>query len=150
METKTNNQNTTKKELETMKTLETLKNILKNKKERSAWSRGVNVYALEMLEELEDAIAGGYFEADDLAAPKLLQRQLLNGADNWKAYSWGGCSLIYDRDIAERLCSPSELKKTKNGEKAPNAAEAWLDVQARALYQAAALLAKTIAETLEA
>ena len=62
---------------------------------------------------------------------------LLNGAKDWSQYSWGGCSLIYDPDIASRLCCPSELKKTRNGERRPNSREEWLDVQARALYQAA-------------
>lgn len=51
-------------------------------------------------------------------------------------YNWGGSSLIYDADIAGRLCCPSELKKTRNGERRPNSREEWLDVQARALYQA--------------
>lgn len=106
-------------------------------KPRSAWDRGVMEYVAELLDELDNAINGGWFDAEDLAAPKLLARQLLNGADDWSQYSWGGCSLIYDGDIAERLCCPSELKKTRNGERRPNAREDWLDVQARALYQAA-------------
>lgn len=33
------------------------------------------------------------------------------GARNWQECSAGGCALIYDSDIAERLCSQSELKK---------------------------------------
>lgn len=45
--------------------------------------------------------------------------------------------MIYNADIAERLCCPSELKKTRNGERRPNNREEWLDTQARALYQAA-------------
>jgi hypothetical protein len=61
---------------------------------------------------------------------------LLNGASNWDQYSWGGCSLICDRDIAIRLCTPSELKKTRNGERRPNDREMWLDTQTRALRQA--------------
>ena len=61
---------------------------------------------------------------------------MLNGAQDWEQYSWGGSALIYDGDIAERLCCPSELKKTRNGERRPNSREEWLDVQARALYQA--------------
>ena len=90
---------------------------------RSAWSRGVKAYALELVDELEEAIENGYFEAEDLEAPKLLRKQLLNGASDWDQYSWGGCSLIYDSDIAERLCNPSELKKTRNGERRPNSRE---------------------------
>lgn len=62
---------------------------------------------------------------------------LLNGADNWNQYSRGGCYLVYDADIAELLCTPSELKRTRNGERRPNGREEWLDVQARALHQAA-------------
>lgn len=116
--------------------IEYLVNAVESEKVRSAWDRGVKAYALELLEELDEAIRGGYFDAEDISAPKMLERQLLNGASDWSQYSWGGCSLIYDGDIAERLCNPSELKKTRNGERRPNAQEGWLDVQARALRQA--------------
>jgi len=80
----------------------------------------------------------------------ILQKRylMLNGAQNWYQYSWGGCSLIYDRDIAERLCTPSELKRTKNGERRPNQNEEWLDVQARALRQAARKIEAAV-DTLE-
>lgn len=47
----------------------------------------------------------------------------------------GGCGLIYDRGIAETLCTPTELKRTKNGQRNPNSREQWLDVQARAAFQ---------------
>ena len=65
---------------------------------------------------------------------------LLNGADDWRQYSEGGCALVYDSDIAERVCSPSELKRCKGGERQPNASETWLECQARALGQAASLV----------
>lgn len=119
-----------------MNVLEKMKQDLTTRKDRSTWDKGVTVYALELLEGLEEAIDGGYFAPDDIAAPKVLERGLLNGASSWNEYSWGGCSLIYDGDIAERLCCPSELKKTRNGERRPNSREEWLDVQARALCQA--------------
>ena len=96
---------------------------------RSAWGKGVKVYALELLEELPKNVEYG-----DLYS---LEEDMLNGAQNWKQYSWGGCSLIYDEDIAKRLCTPSELKKTRNGERRSNGREEWLDVQGRALWQAA-------------
>ena len=51
-------------------------------------------------------------------------------------------SLIYNEDIAERLCTPSELKKTRHGERRPNAREEWLDTQARALFQAYNLIGR--------
>lgn len=104
---------------------------------RSAWARGVREYAYELLDNLADGARGGWRSVDDLTAPKLIDRALLNGADDWSAYSWGGCSLIYNGDIAERLCCPSELKRTRGGDWRPNSREEWLDVQARALYQAA-------------
>lgn len=129
----------TEKPTETEKTrgeLEQLREAIEAKRTRSAWERGVTAYALELLESLEEAAAGGWFDTDNLKAPKLLEKALLNGADSWSQYSWGGSSLIYNSDIAERLCTPSELKKTRNGERRPNAREEWLDVQARALYQA--------------
>lgn len=109
---------------------------------RSAWQRGVRVYALELLEELEEHYSGGYVADEVFADSKMLEKALLNGADNWNQYSWGGCSLIYDSDIAERLCTPSELKRTRGGAWRPNKNEEWLDCQARALFQAATMIRK--------
>ena len=102
---------------------------------RSAWKRGVKLYAFDLLEELKDNYHG-----KDIPSRAMLRKALLNGADDWSAYSWGGCSFIYDPQIAERLCNPSELKKTKGGELRPNSREEWLDTQARALSQAARLI----------
>ena len=112
---------------------------LEARKDRSAWDKGVTVYALELVEELEERAE---YEKRDPAPGAELREWLLNGAHDWKQYSWGGCALCYDEQIAERLCTPSELKKTRNGERRPNASEEWLDVQARALYQACNRLAK--------
>lgn len=96
--------------------------IIENQKTRSKWIKGVNEYAIELLENLEDR--------------EITYNNLLNGADNWYQYSYGGCSLIYDNDICERLATPSEQKKKKYGELMPNRNENWLDCQARALKQA--------------
>ncbi len=114
----------------------TAREALNTRKDRSAWDKGVTAYALELLDKLEEAISGGYFDPDNLASFKLVEQALLNGASDWSQYSYGGSALIYNGDIAERLCSPSELKKTRNGERRPNSREEWLDTQARALYQA--------------
>lgn len=110
---------------------------IESEKQRSAWDKGVTEYALELVEQLAEQIDGGYFDELDLAESKKVRTALLNGAADWNQYSWGGCSLIYDSDIAERLCCPSELRKTHNGERRPNSKEEWLDTQARALTQAA-------------
>lgn len=106
---------------------------LNARNDRSAWDKGVNVYALELVEGLEERAE---YEGRNPETVAECKEWMLNGADNWDAYSWGGSALIYDGDIAERLCTPSELKKTRNGERRPNSREEWLDTQARALYQA--------------
>lgn len=106
----------------------------KLKKARSCWDKGViGYYLLDMIEKFDETckekeeIPDNGYEVIALC---------LNGACNWLEYSWGGCSLIYDSDIAETLCTPSELKKNHNGERRPNSKEQWLDVQARALGHA--------------
>lgn len=111
------------------KTAEALEQI-NNKRSSSAWKRGVAQYTAELMENV-NAYGREPESIEDLKS------MMLNGARDWSEYSWGGCSLIYDADIAEVLCTPSELKKTNNGERRPNSREEWLDVQARALGQAA-------------
>ncbi len=125
------------------KTKTTMRNLIaliESTPARSAWMRGVKLYAVELIESLDGR--------------ELTENNLLNGAgvfrgdtptprergEAWKAYSYGACSLIYDADIAERLCTPSELKKTRGGERNPNGHETWLDVQGRALFQACSLI----------
>lgn len=131
-----------------MTNIEKLYQSIESEKQRSAWDKGVTQYALEMVGRLGEQINGGYFEELNLTESKKVRAALLNGAANWSQYSWGGCSLIYDGDIAERLCCPSELKKTRNGERRPNSREEWLDTQARALFQAANRICRHI-RTLE-
>nr|DAM55003.1 MAG TPA: hypothetical protein [Caudoviricetes sp.] len=109
---------------------------LEQRKDRSAWGRGVNGYAVDMLQHIADYYKGGYISVDDLATWTTAEAAALDGARDWREYSWGGSALVYDRDIAAALCTPSELKKTRNGERRPNSREEWLDVQARALHQA--------------
>ena len=121
-----------------MKTINQLREAIKNSPARSAWDKGVKLYAAELIEEMP-ADQEFYGSPAD-------KKELLNGADNWQQYSEGGCALIYDGDIAERLCNPSEYKRTKGGERQPNARESWLDVQARALYQAARLICRLAKE----
>lgn len=107
---------------------------INNRKTRSAWDKGVTLYALELLDNIRDLTA--------VDSMRDLQTALLNGAHDCKEYSWGGCSLCYNADIAERLCTPSELKRRNGGEWRPSRYEEWLDVQARALYQAFRLICR--------
>lgn len=69
-------------------------------------------YAIEMVDSLDTDIEFEYRTVEDM---------LLNGASSWYEYSCDGCSYIYDEDIADALCTPSELKRTDNGRKSPNA-----------------------------
>lgn len=129
--------------------------IIQNQKPaRSRWDRAVIEDAEEMISEAIDNLRDTPEEAPrDLTA---LTAELLNvsirtlrdwGRDNGNGgikdlykcaheSSWGGSHLCYDSDIARHYCTPSELKRTRDGERRPNAREDWLDVQARAIYQA--------------
>jgi len=120
-------------EEKTMTVFEKMITELEARKDRSAWDKGVTLYAVELVEELRERAE---YEGRNPEAGKECREWMLNGAQDWNAYSWGGSSLIYNGDIAERLCTPSELKKTRNGERKPNSREEWLDTQARALFQA--------------
>lgn len=117
-----------------MKDISEIKKALENRNDRSAWDKGITLYAFELLDEYEEQVK---YKKRNAESRKEFKEWLLNGADNWNAYSWGGSSLIYSGDIAERLCTPSELKRCHDGERRPNRSEEWLDTQARALSQAA-------------
>ena len=124
-----NERNIMKNRIETIQS-----RISRNPRARSAWARGVKGYALELLENLESnpgLINDGM---------PIREKDLLNGAADWFEYSCGGCSSVYNQDIAERLCTPGELKKNRQGDRNPNANEDWLQCQARALGQACRLI----------
>ena len=101
---------------------------------RSAWQRGVRTYAVELFDELVDH---RNLQDGDILTDKVTEKELLNGADDWLQYSYGGCAEIYDGDICERLYPPSVVQKKREGELPPHRDETWLDVQAKALKQAA-------------
>ena len=106
---------------------------LNARKCRGTWDNAVNAYAVELVESLDDWDK----QPENVAE---LREMLLNGAPDWSAYSWGGSSLVYNWDIAERLCTPSELRRLtrKNGtiNDSPRGVH-LLEHQARALSQAA-------------
>lgn len=102
-------------------------------KRLSAWNRGVLLYTFDILDEIDD-IQTQY--CIPVPQNKNELKDMLTGHSNWKEYSYNGHSLVYNCDIAERLCTKSELKKTQMGALPPNSQETWLDVQARALSQA--------------
>lgn len=114
-------------------------------KTRSCWGRGVKGFALNLLRSYIDICE--YCDNNGRPIPELTEKTLLNGAADWIAYCYGGGALIYDGDIAKNLCTPSELKRTDNGNKAPNDRDGWQDVQARAYFQAYRMLMSCIKST---
>lgn len=104
-----------------MNTKEKIIKALENRTDRSAWDKAVTACAIDLVYGCDGEVK---------------KENLLNGAIDWSQYSYGGCSLIYDADIAEAYCTPSELKRTDHGRLQPNSRESWLDLQARALGQA--------------
>ena len=123
-----------------MRILDLLQRV-ENVKVRSAWNNGVKTYAIELLDD-----AASNRECEDFLNLQELKESILKGAKDWAQYYEGGCALVYNQDIAERLCTPSELKRTKNGLNDPNNRENWVQVQARALFQAWEFIKRTYNE----
>lgn len=112
---------------------------LNSVKARSAWDKGVLDYALEIVDTHGE---GDIQTVDDVLNYRRDKHESLRSVAKWQ--SEGGCFEIYDEDIAERLCTPSEFKRAhyKDGsmKQMANARESWLDVQGRAVYQAYMLI----------
>lgn len=106
---------------------------------RSAWDKGVREYAVELF----DRFVEGRHLTDDTRIGKITEKDLMNGAESWEQYSYGGCAEVYDGDICERLCTASEKRRTRDGE-LPLHGEDWLSVQARALRQAARIVVRVV------
>lgn len=120
-----------------MKETQKIRERLAATKPRSAWDKGVKEIAECLLDKYEEIVLDR--EGSD-PVPPLTEKTVLNGANDWKQYCYDGCAMIYDREIAETLCTPSELRCTDYGRKDPNARETWMDVQVRAHVQAWALI----------
>lgn len=120
-----------------MKEMQKIRERLATFKARSAWDKGVKEIAEGLLDKYEEIVR--YGEGSD-SVPPLTEKTVLNGANSWEQYCYGGCAMIYDREIAKTLCTPSELRRTNFGRKAPNSRETWMDVQIRAHIQAWTLI----------
>lgn len=97
-------------------------------KTRGALGAGRKEYAIELVETLECTDVPRDF--------KTLRKLLLNGAQDWEQYSYGGCSLIYDEDICRRICTERVQKHKHYGELQPDGGRTWLDLQAAVLGEA--------------
>lgn len=122
--------------------IQRVRNEVKNSKQRSAWGRGVQAYALDLLDQFTEW--ADWKAAKGLKPENIDERTALNGARDWAQWAWGGCGLCYNSAIAKRLCNPSELRRVEGGNKAPNKYEQWPDVEARAMRQAWAMIAKIV------
>ena len=111
-----------------MKVKEIIEKLESLKTPRSAWRKGVLHYAFFIMCKFDRET-----EIESEAT-------LLNGAKDWKQASYSGCFYVNDEVIALTLCNNSELRMTRDGKRKPNRSETWLDVQARALFQASKLI----------
>lgn len=115
------------------------------RKNISAWKNGVKNYAIALIDKLPDDYCMIFNNQRELENHlTILKKLLLNGAENWHQYSYGGRAYISNNVIALHLCTFSEYRKTKGGQKQPNTRETWLDAQARALWQAELLIKSAI------
>ena len=55
---------------------------------RSAWDKGVKGYAVELFDDYLDRLR---ITDDSVRIGKVAEADLLNGAQNWEQYSYGGC-----------------------------------------------------------
>lgn len=111
----------------------TIRAELNARHDRSTWDKAVTLYALDLLEDVQEG-------ADNMERLPLdgaeLEQWALNGASCWEQYSNGGCSLCYNADIAARVCTPSMYKRKREGASEPGNGKTWIDVQADALKKA--------------
>ena len=89
-----------------MKKLELIKKT-KEIQAVSYWDKAVEKYAVEIIDTIDEK---------EIYA-NITEKELLGGAKDWTEYSESGLSLIYNEDIAEIVCTPSEYKKTKGGKR---------------------------------
>lgn len=123
-----------------MKTIdETYKAIEANYQPHSKWGQGVKETALDILESLDmpNTVLPEHF------GPR--RSLLLNGACDWRQYSYGGCAIVYNVSIAERFFTASEMRRyMAPGHDASMAFrdESLLDMQTRALVQAERVISR--------
>ena len=98
--------------------------------ERSYWSRGVASLIRDYGEDVLGEHDGEIISARDFY-------KLWNcGADSLRDAVYGGSFDIWNYDIAKRLCTPSDLKKSNEGMRRPNKRQDWIDVELIAVQQA--------------
>ena len=98
---------------------------------RSKWEKGIEFYAHFLAKKLND---DNYLPEN--IEVKDIFNILLNNAENWHQFAWGGCGLAYNGAIANTLLTPSQRKRvTQEGTFNGNH---LLDLEAHALKYASA------------
>lgn len=69
------------------------------------------------------------FEDEEEFDKDYLEKKLLMGAENWHKYSYAGFAYSYNSQIAETICTPSELKRYDYGKKCPKKFSDWCAAQ---------------------
>lgn len=93
------------------------------------WDKATAYYAYFLLDRYIE-ICRWHADQNE-AIPALSLLTVLNGALGWNQYSYHGCALVDDRDIAKLVLTPAQFAKWEQGRKVT--AEPLLDIQARAL-----------------
>ena len=119
----------------TAQNIQAVANEVNNTETRSAWSKGVKAYALDILANFEEWRK--WSEENGEGVPELDERTALNGADNWRHWAEGASGLAESYAILCRLCPPSEVRKGVRGID-------WLEVEARAARQAWRMIAEAV------
>ena len=83
--------------LATPANLSTLRGLVSSSSARSAWSRGVRAYALDLLDNIEEM---SNYEMNNYGEYLAISEAVaLNGAGSWSNYAAGGCGLVYTSAI---------------------------------------------------
>lgn len=99
---------------------------------RSKWRRAIKEDALDIIDSMQEAL--NINDTDTLPeSVQELKAIALNGAEDWKQYSWGGCALVYNDTIKAHYLTDSEIRRHR-GEIFEGMH--LLDLQAWALLQA--------------
>lgn len=115
--------------------IETVRKAIEAINARSAWDRGVKAYALDILSEFDEWRE--FSESQGVEAPELNERTALNGAKDWHQWAEGGCGLVYNYAIAERLYTPARVARLPKGFD-------YLAEETRAVKRAWRLISRTI------
>lgn len=125
--------------LATAANIATLRASVESFRPRSAWSRGVRAYALDLIDNIEELSNYEFNNYGEYLA--ISEDVALNGAGCWSNYAAGGCGLVYTSAILKRLCTASELRRLNRSGRSDIDA---IEIEGRALFQAWQLIAESL------